>query len=146
MNLSDHRKAIDQFDANIVKLLNERTRHVLAIGEIKLKAGEEIYAPHRERAVFDRVCGHNAGPEVPFPDACEPPGDRLVATGVDLEIVRVHRDETADEAQLEVDGDLPTTPLGTVTIRRGAVLFDATARGVKVRRVATRTLAAQRAE
>ena len=62
MNLSKHRKAIDQLDAKIVRLLNDRTRHVLAIGEIKLKAGEEIYAPHRERAVFDRVCGHNAGP------------------------------------------------------------------------------------
>jgi chorismate mutase len=29
-------------------LLNERTKHVLAIGGIKLKAGTEIYAPHRE--------------------------------------------------------------------------------------------------
>ena len=62
MSLSEHRQAIDQLDAKIVRLLNERTRHVLAIGDIKLKAGEEIYAPHRERAVFDRVCGHNAGP------------------------------------------------------------------------------------
>ena len=62
MNIPEHRQAIDQLDAQIVKLLNDRTRHVLAIGEIKLKAGEEIYAPHRERAVFDRVCGHNAGP------------------------------------------------------------------------------------
>jgi chorismate mutase/prephenate dehydratase len=62
VNLPEHRKAIDQLDAQIVKLLNERTQHVLAIGDIKLKAGEEIYAPHRERAVFDRVCSHNAGP------------------------------------------------------------------------------------
>ena len=62
MSLSEHRQAIDQLDAKIVRLLNERTRHVLAIGEIKLKAGEEIYAPHRERAVFDRVCAQNAGP------------------------------------------------------------------------------------
>src|SRR5258707_57804 len=62
MSLSEHRQAIDKLDAQIVRLLNERTRHVLAIGEIKLAAGEEIYAPHRERAVFDRVCAHNAGP------------------------------------------------------------------------------------
>src|ERR1017187_3670781 len=62
MSLSEHRQAIDQLDAQIVRLLNERTRHVLAIGEIKLKAGEEIYAPHRERAVFDRVSALNAGP------------------------------------------------------------------------------------
>ena len=45
-----------------MRLLNERTRHVLAIGDIKLKAGEEIYAPHRERAVFERICERNAGP------------------------------------------------------------------------------------
>ena len=62
MSLSVHRQAIDQLDAEIVKLLNERTRHVLAIGEIKLKAGEEIYAPHRERAVFEKVCALNQGP------------------------------------------------------------------------------------
>src|SRR5665213_2406091 len=62
MSLAEHRQAIDKLDAQIVKFLNERTRHVLSIGEIKLAAGEEIYAPHRERAVFDRVCGHNAGP------------------------------------------------------------------------------------
>ena len=62
MSLSEHRQAIDKLDARIVRLLNERTRHVLAIGEIKLKAGEEIYAPHRERVVFDRVCALNSGP------------------------------------------------------------------------------------
>ncbi|HLP77033.1 MAG TPA: prephenate dehydratase, partial [Candidatus Paceibacterota bacterium] len=62
MNIPEHRKAIDHLDAQIVKLLNERTQHVLAIGELKLKAGEEIYAPHRERAVFERVCAQNAGP------------------------------------------------------------------------------------
>ena len=62
MNISEHRKAIDRLDAQIVKLLNERTRHVLEIGAIKLKAGEEIYAPHRERAVLQRLCRLNRGP------------------------------------------------------------------------------------
>ena len=62
MSLSEHRQAIDKLDAQIVRLLNVRTRHVLAIGDIKLKAGEEIYAPHREKAVFDRVCALNRGP------------------------------------------------------------------------------------
>jgi chorismate mutase/prephenate dehydratase len=62
LNISKHRKAIDKLDAHIVRRLNERTRHVLAIGDIKLAAGEEIYAPHRERAVFERVCGLNQGP------------------------------------------------------------------------------------
>ena len=62
MSIPEHRRAIDKLDARIVRLLNERTRHVLAIGGIKLAAGEEIYAPHRERAVFDRVCKLNPGP------------------------------------------------------------------------------------
>jgi chorismate mutase/prephenate dehydratase len=62
MNIPKHRKAIDKLDAQIVKLLNERTKHVLAIGEIKLKAGEEIYAPHRERAVLHHLCKLNEGP------------------------------------------------------------------------------------
>src|SRR5436189_318732 len=62
MNIPDHRKAIDKLDGQIVRLLNERTKHVLAIGEMKLKAGEEIYAPHRERAVLHRICRSNTGP------------------------------------------------------------------------------------
>ena len=62
MNIPEHRKAIDKFDTQLVKLLNERTKHVLAIGEMKRKAGEEIYAPHRERAVLQRICRKNQGP------------------------------------------------------------------------------------
>lgn len=62
MSIPEHRKAIDKFDTQIVKLLNERTKRVLAIGEIKRKAGEEIYAPHRERAVLQRICRKNHGP------------------------------------------------------------------------------------
>ena len=62
MNIPEHRKVIDRLDEQIVRLLNERTRHGLAIGDIKLKAGEEIYAPHRERAVLDRICRLNQGP------------------------------------------------------------------------------------
>jgi chorismate mutase/prephenate dehydratase len=62
VTIPEHRQAIDKLDAHIVKLLNERTKHVLAIGEIKLKAGEEIYAPDRERAVLHRICRRNEGP------------------------------------------------------------------------------------
>ncbi|MEY2427530.1 MAG: chorismate mutase / prephenate dehydratase [Verrucomicrobiota bacterium] len=62
MNIPEHRKAIDKLDNQIVKLLNERTKHILAVGEIKLKAGEEIYAPHRERAVLQRISRNNPGP------------------------------------------------------------------------------------
>lgn len=62
MSLHNHREAIDQLDHEIVRLLNERTQHVLEIGAIKLRAGDEVYAPHRELAVLDRVCKLNKGP------------------------------------------------------------------------------------
>src|SRR5690348_16343479 len=62
MHIPEHRMAIDKLDAHIVRLLNERTQHVLAIGEIKLKAGEEIYVPARERSVLQRICKLNQGP------------------------------------------------------------------------------------
>lgn len=62
MNILEHRKAIDKCDSQIIKLLNERTKHVLAIGEIKRRAGEEVYAPHREWAVLKRICRLNPGP------------------------------------------------------------------------------------
>ena len=62
MSLQEHRQAIDRLDKQIVALLNERTKHVLQIGAIKLKSGEEIYAPHRELAVLERVCKLNDGP------------------------------------------------------------------------------------
>ncbi len=62
MSLTEHRQAIDRIDEQLVQLLNERTQHVLEIGEIKRAAGEEIYAPHRELAVFKRVIKLNQGP------------------------------------------------------------------------------------
>jgi len=62
VNLTEHRQAIDELDAQIIKLLNERTKHVLEIGAYKLKHGEEIYAPHRELAVLQRICKLNPGP------------------------------------------------------------------------------------
>lgn len=60
--LRRHRKAIDEIDSRIVNLLNERTQHVLAIGKIKIEAGGSIYAPHRERAVLEKLSRLNAGP------------------------------------------------------------------------------------
>lgn len=60
--LQVHRTAIDSLDSKIVTLLNERTEHVLAIGKIKVAAGGSIYAPHRERAVLNKLSALNNGP------------------------------------------------------------------------------------
>ena len=61
MSLDKHRQAIDSIDAKLVALLNERIDHVQAIGQIKHRDGGSIYAPHREKAVLDRVCALNEG-------------------------------------------------------------------------------------
>jgi chorismate mutase / prephenate dehydratase len=62
MTIVEHRQAIDRLDRRLVALLNERTRHALEIGTLKLKQGEEIYAPHRERSVLSRIARLNQGP------------------------------------------------------------------------------------
>ena len=40
MSIQKHRGAIDKIDAQIVKLLNRRTKHVLGIGQAKLASGK----------------------------------------------------------------------------------------------------------
>src|SRR5262245_49143547 len=62
MTIPEHRKAIDKLDAQIVRLLNDRTKHVFEIGKLKLQTGGEIYAPQRELQVLQRVCKLSHGP------------------------------------------------------------------------------------
>lgn len=62
MDLNELRARIDALDAELVKLLNERTRVVLDIGRVKEREGGEAYVPAREKAVLDRVAGINPGP------------------------------------------------------------------------------------
>lgn len=62
MSILEHRKAIDRIDRQLVRLLNERVRHAREIGALKKQHGEEMYAPHRERAVLERICRLNPGP------------------------------------------------------------------------------------
>ena len=62
MNLDELRSRIDALDKDLVRLLNERTRIALDIGRIKQESGGEIYAPAREKAVFDRIRTANQGP------------------------------------------------------------------------------------
>lgn len=65
MSLQQHRQKIDALDAKIVTLLNERAAISLSIGQEKLKAGQSIYAPHREFDVLRRVKSLNKGPMKP---------------------------------------------------------------------------------
>ena len=62
MSLDAYRKKIDELDAQLVALLNERTRAAMEIGRLKQETEQEIYVPAREKAVLDRVTGLNSGP------------------------------------------------------------------------------------
>lgn len=56
------RVRIDQLDAELVRLLNERAACALAIGEAKQALGLAIYQPEREHEVLEHVERLNAGP------------------------------------------------------------------------------------
>lgn len=59
----DHiRQAIDDLDADLVRVLSERARLAQQVGSFKQERGGPIFVPHRERAVFERICALNQGP------------------------------------------------------------------------------------
>ena len=55
------RDGIDEIDAKIVGLLDERARLARRIGEVKLAKGLPAYVPSRERKVMNRVAEISAG-------------------------------------------------------------------------------------
>lgn len=62
MSLDDLRKQIDDLDAKLVDLLNQRAQVVVEIGRRKNTDGTPIYAPDREKAVLDKIRAANKGP------------------------------------------------------------------------------------
>lgn len=56
------RDAIDRVDEVIVKLLNQRAKYAVEIGEIKGILDLPIYVPEREKEVLRHVEDTNAGP------------------------------------------------------------------------------------
>ena len=56
------RDAIDRVDAVLVKLLNQRAKYAVEIGEIKGHLALPIYAPEREKAVLAHVESVSEGP------------------------------------------------------------------------------------
>lgn len=56
------RKKIDQIDEKIVKLLNDRATLAKKIGHTKSLGNQEVYVPHREKEVLERVSGLSRGP------------------------------------------------------------------------------------
>ncbi len=62
MDLDGLRKKIDEIDAEILRLMNERAREVSEIGKIKARGEESVYRPEREEAVYSHVTSLNEGP------------------------------------------------------------------------------------
>src|SRR5438093_10914769 len=63
-SVQSYRKEIDKIDDEIIRLLNERARHVIAIGKLK-KAQDSranLHTPAREAEILDRICKNNPGP------------------------------------------------------------------------------------
>ncbi len=65
LSLDELRRRIDEVDAQLIRLLNERAKVVVEVGKFKRDTGTPIYAPHRESAVLKKVLGMNPGPLSP---------------------------------------------------------------------------------
>ena len=63
--LEEFRVLIDDVDRRLVALLNERTRTVEEIGQVKRTAQLPIYEPKREDQVFANIASANQGPLTP---------------------------------------------------------------------------------
>lgn len=56
------RESIDELDCEVVKLLNERAQHSLAIRDLKPLAQLGLYDPKREEEIFSHLARCNEGP------------------------------------------------------------------------------------
>jgi chorismate mutase/prephenate dehydratase len=65
--LEQLRNRIDDLDARIVQILNDRASVVVDIGKLKQQTNAPIYAPDREKIVLAKVRQLNKGP---LPDRC----------------------------------------------------------------------------
>ena len=60
--LNKLRNRIDELDAELLELLNERAKCVMEIGAIKQKEQTEVVVPQREKELLDRLTSLNEGP------------------------------------------------------------------------------------
>ena len=93
--LSFYRQKIDEIDEEILRLLNERAKNVIAVGEIKKKNNAPIWVPSREQAIFDRLKKLNTGP---FPSASIRPIFReIISASLSLEDGIYHHEPASSQ-------------------------------------------------
>ncbi len=56
------RQKIDELDAQLVKLLNDRAKYAEEIGKLKSQLGLGAYSPEREEEIMRHVTETNPGP------------------------------------------------------------------------------------
>ena len=61
-DLDGWRRRIDEIDQQLVKLLNERSRCAVEIGQIKKKMSQPAWSPEREAEILRNVVKANGGP------------------------------------------------------------------------------------
>jgi chorismate mutase len=62
MTIEDWRMEINAIDSELLRLLNERARLAVKVGERKKAAGLSVCDRTREREVIERACKANQGP------------------------------------------------------------------------------------
>jgi chorismate mutase/prephenate dehydratase len=62
MGLDELRKKVDELDAQIVRLINQRAKVALEIGKLKERDNAALYVPARQQAVHGNISSLNAGP------------------------------------------------------------------------------------
>jgi chorismate mutase len=87
--LAECRRTIDQIDAQLVALLNERARAVEIIGQIKQECSMPVYEPKREDDVYRNVMQNNRGPLAP--EALQRVFERVVDEMRTLQKLRMQR-------------------------------------------------------
>jgi chorismate mutase/prephenate dehydratase len=77
------RAEIDRLDDEVLRLLNRRAQIVESVARRKQTGGLAFYAPHRERAIIDRLQDANPGP---FPsEAIRPVFQEIISACLSLE-------------------------------------------------------------
>lgn len=63
-DIASYRKVIDQLDDDLLRLLNERSKHVVEIGKLKkgVETSAHLHTPRREAEIIDRLTQANTGP------------------------------------------------------------------------------------
>jgi chorismate mutase / prephenate dehydratase len=84
-DIEAQRNEINRIDDEILRLLNQRSHHVIEIGKVKKQAGSgaHLHTPRRETEVVDRLIRQNEGP---FPsEAIRPVYREIMSASLSLE-------------------------------------------------------------